>query len=136
VEATPGRLQLILRGTTASLLLVAWSSFALASSGIETDSKEVSEEPPTPALPSPSLNVDVADHAHIDATAGMGTAAGSPSDEEVARPVLVEDVEADATSDEETAVPVSDPPETALRLPGVAEEDQPRFRRQMYRTDI
>jgi hypothetical protein len=41
-----------------------------------------------------------------------------------------------ASEDDDNGKPVSTPPETALRLPGVSEVDQPHFRSQMYRTDI
>lgn len=131
-----GRLQSILLRTCGALLVVFWGAAAQASSGIDVDSNEVTEAPPTPELPSPSLNVPVLDRDLADAGNHVGKPAAATrtdkSAEKVVAPALADDVE-DA---DDASGPVSTPPETALRLPGVAEEDLPRFRRQMYRTDI
>ena len=83
------------------------------------------------------------DHGLTDSAADMNDPASDPTAEKLTSPALVEvaDVSLTDSSDsssakEDDAVPVNDLPETAVRLPGVSEADQPRFRRQMYRTDI
>jgi hypothetical protein len=116
------------------LLLGFCCSYAVASSNICSDCNQVydvSDEMSSPALPSPSLNIDV-----LDAVADVAVPADETTAENIVSPVLAEDVEDDGEADDRSSGPVTGPPETALHLPGVAEEDQPRFRRQMYRTDI
>jgi hypothetical protein len=123
-------------------LLGLASSAALASSGINVDCNEVTEDLPRPELPSPSLNITVVDHGLGDVAADIQALPSEVAAEQIASPVLsdelelAEDSESGDTDSDSVGVPVSTPPETALRLPGVAEEDQPHFRRQMYRTDI
>ncbi len=89
-----------------------WSTSALASNGFDTNCEGVTDELPAPEIPAPSLTIKVADH-------GPSTA----------------DADEEAGSDE-TANTVNVPLGTVLRLPGVSDEDLPRFRRQMFRTDI
>ncbi len=127
-------------GTTALLLIVCYSS-AFASNGFKTHCSEATDQPPTPELPAPSLNVQIVDHGLIEFAADMKAPATEPGAEKITSPALAE--VATSTADSETnkqdkisAVSDSDPLGTALRLLGVSEEDQPRFRRQMYRTDI
>jgi hypothetical protein len=132
-----------LTGGITALLLGLWTIPALASSGFTTHRSEVTAELPSPEIPRPSLNIKLVDHGLIEAAADMKAPAAEPADEEVPAPALAkvkttsstEEVEEDV-ADENVAIPVSDPPGTALRLPGVSEKDQPRFRRQMNRTDI
>ncbi len=66
-----------------------------------------------------------------------------PAAEKITAPALAEvadvnlsDSGESSSAETDVAVPANNLPETALKLPGVAEKDQPRFRRQMYRTDI
>jgi hypothetical protein len=121
-------------------LLGLASSAALASSGINVDCNEVTEDLPRPELPSPSLNITVVDHGLGDVAADIQALPSEISAEQIASPVLSDELElaedSESSDSDSVGVPVSTPPETALRLPGVAEEDQPHFRRQMYRTDI
>ena len=133
-----------LSGATVALLLGTWSTSALASSGFKTHCSEVTHELPAPEIPAPSLNIKLADHGLIDATADMNAPASEPGNETLPSPALadIKNKSAPETANDDNlvedakAVPVSKPSETALTLPGVPEEDQPRFRRQMYRTDI
>lgn len=136
-----GRSQFTMARATG-LLLGFYCSSAFASSDINADCKEGIERFPNPELPSPSLNITMVDHGLADAAAGIQTIPSEIAAEKIASPALSVDVEfAEGTEpsdadDDSVAVPASSPPETALRLPGVREEDQPHFRRQMYRTDI
>ena len=132
-----------LTGGIAALLLGLLSGPALASSGFTTHCSEVTADLPSPEIPPPSLSFKLVDHGLIDAAADMKAPAAEPADEKMPSPALAEATTTSATEeveeeidDEDTAIPVSDPPGTALRLPGVSEKDQPRFRRQMNRTDI
>ena len=128
-----------LLGSAATLLLGGWCSSVLASNDVTAECEAL----PAVEIPAPSLTIRRTDHGLTESAADMKDAATEPSSEEVSSPALADaastkstdstDTEAEA---DENAVPVSNPPETALRLPGVSEEDQPRFRRQMYRTDI
>lgn len=121
------------------LLLGFFSSSVLASSGVSPDCDEVADEVPDAALPAPSLNIVVVDRGANDAT-GIQALPTGISVEKNAAPASQDEVELAEDLDSGDAVeeipPVSTAPETALRLPGVPEEDQPHFRRQMYRTDI
>lgn len=124
----------------ATLLLAICSSSVFASSGVISDCDEVTAALSTPALPSPSLNIKVVDHGLVDAAADMQASAVELTAEKMASPALTEDLEltddVEESGAEDASSPVNDAPETALRLPGVAEQDLPHFRRQMYRTDI
>lgn len=129
--------------SAAVLLIASLSSSALASNGFKSDCDEANDPLPSVAVPAPSLTIVLADHGLTDSAADMKDPAADPGNEELSSPALAEattsksqDNSDSETETEEDAVPVSDPPETALRLPGVSEADQPRFRRQMYRTDI
>ena len=128
-----------LLGSAAVLLLGGWCSSALASNDVTAECEAL----PAVEIPTPSLTIRRVDHGLTDSAADMKDAATEPGNERVNSPALAEaastnstdttDTEAEA---DENAVPVSEPPETAVRLPGVSAADQPRFRRQMYRTDI
>ena len=125
----------------AALLLGFCSSSALASSGIKADCNDAIDKLSTPALPTPSLNIRVVDHGLTDSAAGIQALPTEIAADKIATPALSEEIELaednePASEDDEDGKPVSTPPETALRLPGVSEVDQPHFRRQMYRTDI
>jgi hypothetical protein len=132
-----------LTGGIAVLLLGLCAGPAWASSGFTTHCNEVTADLPSPEITPPSLNIKLVDHGLIDAAADMKAPAAEPADEDMPSPALaeatttsaIEEVE-EEIEDEDTAIPVSNPPGTAFRLPGVSEKDQPRFRRQMNRTDI
>ncbi len=135
------RSKFALTGGTTALLLIVGCSSAFASSGFKTHCSEATDQPPTPELPVPSLNVQVVDHGLIEVAADMKAPATEPGAEKITSPALAEvatSIENSETDkqDNNSAVSDSDPLGTALRLPGVSEEDQPRLRRQMYRTDI
>lgn len=131
-----GRSPFALAGACGALLFGFWCATASASSGFDVDCNEVTEAPPTPELPTPSLNVQVVDHGLVDASANIAAPPAALSADDMVAPTLVDDVADDGEDDDQASGPVSTPPETALRLPGVSEEELPRFRRQMYRTDI
>lgn len=127
-------------GITA-LLLAAWCSPTLAASGVDVECPEseretglVAADLEIPELVIPSLAIDVADHG-IDSAASI--------DEEIVDSPLATQVISSGDESEDSApdidegdAPLDDAAPTATRLPGVSETDQPRYRRQMYRTDI
>ena len=83
------------------------------------------------------------DHGLTDSAADMNDPASDPTAEKLTSRTLAEVADAglndsseSSSANEEDADSANDLPETALRLPGVSEEEQPRFRRRMYRTDI
>jgi len=132
-----------LPGGIAALLLSVCCSSALASSGFKTHCSEVTDVLPIAEVSLPSLNLRPVDHGLIDAAAEMRDPAAEPAEEDLPASALAEakttsstDAVEEEAEDEAKVTPVSDPPGTAVRLPGVAEKDQPRFRRQMNRTDI
>jgi len=124
-----------------SLLLAAWCLPSLAATGVDVECPETkanialaSTELAVPELTNPALELDAADPTGDDSAA--------IEDEIVARPLASPAVSASEQDDERaTDVETSDASgnettPTATRLPGVSATDQPRFRRQMYRTDI
>lgn len=132
-----------LAGSATALLLGLSCSSAFASNGFKSDCDEVNDALPAVEIPKPSLTLRVVDHGLTDSAADMKDPASDPTVEKITSPALAEvaDVNLNDSSEtnsaeEEDAVPVNDLPETALRLPGVSEKELPRFRRQMYRTDI
>jgi hypothetical protein len=118
--------------------LGAWSASALASNGFDTHCTEADD-----ALPAPSLTVEVAEHGLTIASAHMDAPAAKPGSESAVSPALadvtknpsVDDLDKQADADESTRSSTQ-PPRSVLRLPGVSDANLPRFRRQMYRTDI
>jgi len=140
VTRRPGRLPFVQAAAATALLLGFCSSSVFASSGVSTDGDEVNAALSTPALPSPSLNIKKVDLGLVNATADMQASAARLSAEKMTSPTLADDIElTDDVEDDDandTTSPVNDTAETAVRLPGVAEQDLPHFRRQMYRTDI
>ena len=132
-----------LLGGTAALLLGAWSVSALASNGFDSHCVEATNELPAPEIPTPSLNIEVAEHGITRASADMDAPAAASHSDSSVLPALA-DVATKTSSDaveeqsgaDESASTTSERPESALQLPGVSEADLPRFRRQMYRTDI
>lgn len=133
------RSQFIVAGVAAAVLLGFCSSSALASSGVRPDREEVADEVPDPALPAPSLSMVVVDRGATDAT-GIQALPERISNAKIAAPALQDNIklvdDEEPRENVEESAPANTPPETALRLPGVAEEDMPNFRRQMHRTDI
>ena len=132
-----------LLGSTVALLLGAWSTSALASNGFDTDCTETDNALPAPQIPTPSLTVEVAEHGLTIASAHLDAPAAIPGNESVVSPALADvakkpstdDLDKQADADESTGFNTQ-PPGPALQLPGVSDANLPRFRRQMYRTDI
>ena len=128
---------------TAAVLLGAWSMSALASNGFETHCSAATRALPAPEIPVPSLTVKVVEHGLTSAAADMDAPTAESVSEPDVAPALADvttkssgnAVEKQAGVDE-SAGTASEPPGSALQLPGVSEADLPRFRRQMYRTDI
>ena len=90
-----------------------------------------------------SCSSAIADRGATDSAADMKAPATDPAADKVSSPALADTAEAklsdsDDSSATETdaAASTDDFSETALSLPGVSEKELPRFRRQMYRTDI
>lgn len=130
-------------GASTALLFSLACSSAFASNGFTADCDSVNETLSNVEIPNSSLAIRTVDHGLTDSAADMKDPASDPSVEKIAAPALadVSDVSLNDSSDsssveEDNVVPANDLPETALRLPGVSEKEQPRFRRQMYRTDI
>ena len=132
-----------LAGAATALLLGLTCSTANASNGFKSDCDKVNDALPAVEIPTPPLAIRLVDHGETDSAADMKDPASDPAIEKVTSPALAEvtdvnlnDSSESSSADKDDASPASDLPETALKLPGVAEKDQPRFRRQMYRTDI
>lgn len=137
------RLGRFLAGAATVLLLGLSCSTVFASNGFKSDCDEVNDALPAVEIPTPSLTIRLVDHGETDSAADMKDPASDPAIEKVTSPALAEvadvklnDSSESSSTETDDAIPVNDLPETALSLPGVAEKDQPRFRRQMYRTDI
>jgi hypothetical protein len=127
----------------AALLFGLSCSFSHASNGVKSDSDEISEPPVASASPASRLVLRMIDHGLTDSEADMKDPAADPASEKVESPALADASDAELHEQEESALNESSSkvtadmlPETALRLPGVSDTDLPRFRRQMYRTDI
>ena len=132
-----------LTGAATALLFALSCSPVLASNGFKTHCSEATEELPASEVAVLSLDIRLVDHGPIDAAADMKAPATEPTDEDLPSPALADATTTKSTDDAEEkienddkSITVSDPPGTALRLPGVSEKDQPRFRRQMNRSDI
>ena len=125
----------------AALLLVAWCSPTLAATGVDVECPEsepqnklVATNVEIPELEIPSLKIDVAEHG-VDSSSDIEDEISDPP---LASPAVTKGEEVDEAAEdvEDADAGVSDTPPTATRLPGVPESELPRFRRQMYRTDI
>lgn len=124
----------------AALLLAAWSAPLLAATGVDVECPEsdpqnklVATEVELPKI-TPSLKVDVADHG-VDSSADIEDEIIDPP---LASPAVSQGDEAEESAAEvdEADAGLNETSPSATRLPGVSETEQPRFRRQMYRTDI
>ena len=124
-----------------ALLLGGWCLPGFAATGVDIKCPESEREDnlvvadvEMPRLPVPLLNIDVADHA-VDSEADIEAEIVDPP---LASPAAStgNDKDEPASDVEEADAALNETAPTATRLPGVSETDQPRFRRQMYRTDI
>ena len=121
----------------AGLLLAAWTVPVFASSGhdarcpeADADAKIRAAELISPALTIPALTIEVTEHG-VDSSADI--------DEEIVdSPRLTPSADSEEVVREvdPTTAPRNETLPTATRLPGVSDSNLPRFRRQMYRTDI
>ena len=137
------RLRSISATAAAAMLFGLSCSSAIASNGFKSDCDEINDALPAVEIPAPSLTIRVVDHGLTDSVADMKDPATDPAAEKIDSRALAEvaDVQLNDTgkssaADNDDAMPVNDLPETALVLPGVSAKELPRFRRQMYRTDI
>lgn len=127
--------------TLAGLALGCSSVAASAATGVDEDCPETSAEIVAEFSP-PSLHLDPVENVSDSAVADQHSATARPlaggregQTSAMLREALPQPVdEADAIgADGERS---RDLPATEMRLPGIADEDLPRFRRQMFRTDI
>ena len=131
------------------LLLGAWTGPAHASSGVDSECPEVRNSLEVSQITAPALAIQVVDHAvsssaeideKIDDTKRNANSEVVPelsaATRELLQEVFGDEEQEDADVIDEADSTPSELPPTATRLPGVSEEELPRFRRQMYRTDI
>jgi len=101
--------------SAVALALGTWCGSALASADVEAPGAELVSHTET------SLHKILGDDEIASAAIRTIDAAAKPADED---------------EKEDVTISKSETPEIATRLPGVSASDSPRFRRQMYRTDI
>lgn len=129
---------------TAALLLALSCSSAIAADAIKSACDKISDAPQGVEISDQSLSIKLVDHGPTDSAADMKAPARDPAVEELRSPALTAEAadtsltegEDSSAAETDAAVVADDLPETSLRLPGVSEKELPRFRRQMYRTDI
>lgn len=136
-----------LTGSAAAVMFILGCSSAFANNSFKENCPEANDSPPSVEIQSPALVLRTVDLGLTDSSADMKDPASEPSTAEITSsttPALADVADVSLTDSNETAssvkeddaIPSNKLPETALRLPGISEESQPRFRRQMYRTDI
>ena len=137
----PSRKALLSGPGLVALLLSGWCLPGLAATGVdvkcpesEREKNRVVAEAESPRLAIPLLTIDVADHA-VDSEADIEAEIVDPP---LASPAVNTSSDSDETANdvEDADGAINEAAPTATRLPGVSDTDQPRFRRQMYRTDI
>ena len=122
-------------------LLAAASLQAVASTSIDPECPGMGIVPAAIEIPPPSLRIEKTDLGSAErlpvassapvAEAPAPTLATEVLDELLGKQAENADELVDAGDTQQPELPPS-----ATRLPGVDDEDMPRFRRQMYRTDI
>jgi len=119
----------------AVVLLAGWCAPAIASSGVEVQCPEADNERQLTVaeIAAPSLTIEVAEHG-VDSSAAIDDEIDEPK--ALAPVPMPAEYDDDSVGDKESSPPRIESLPTATRLPGVAESDLPRLRRQMFRTDI
>ena len=140
----------IVSAAVPTVFLLACSAGAWASNGIGSDRIQVDETRSLPEVTSEPFRVIDPEHRGTESGAiksavtegDVETASGPASPAALTKGRLLDEIFAEEETpdqsllgDEPEQKPVALPP-TATRLPGVATEELPRFRRQMYRLDI
>lgn len=128
-------------GFLMAVTMLLGSMPAGASNGLDTDCPSLLAQIDAAALPAPVLHIELTDLAvpsapdRADSDVVLRELPAMTSRQSV--DALLEDVDP-ATDDGNRAAEREQPalPPTATSLPGVDDEDLPRFRRQMFRTDI
>jgi hypothetical protein len=125
----------------AATVVGCWSVAATAATGINEDCPETRAAIVAEISP-PSVQVETVDHVSDPAISAAELATARPLDSSKgaqtsaqlrkALPSPADDGDS-IGSDEDRSMEL---PATETRLPGIADEDLPRFRRQMFRTDI
>lgn len=122
-------------GLAALLIAGAWCIPALASNGITDSSVEASEAMPAAviATPSPMLISKIDTPLHEIGDKDAAKVGSKPVEITLSSPKSIfEELKSDAEE------PIEDPELRGIapRLPGVSNVSLPRFRREMFRTDI
>ena len=122
-------------GIAALLITGAWCIPALASNGLTNTSVEASESMPTAVIetPSPTLISKIDTSLHEIGDKDAAKAGSKPVEITQSSPKSIfEELKSDAEE------PIEDPELQGIapRLPGVSNVSLPRFRREMFRTDI
>ena len=131
-------------GLAATLAIAAFgfgSVTASAATGVDEDCPETRAEIVAEISP-PSLHVNAVEHVGDTSVTATDSAAARPlaSGTDTQTSALLNKAlprpagDSDSIASEKDST--RDLPPTDMRLPGVADEDLPRFRRQMFRTDI
>jgi hypothetical protein len=114
-----------------------------ASANIDPDCVSIDDQAEISAFSSPpSLRLEMTEHDRRDPTPAERLAdSDSPQEPglEAASNSLLKNLvgkEQNLTDEVDPEAQAPGLPPTATRLPGIADEDLPRFRRQMFRTDI
>ena len=122
-------------GLAALLIAGVWCIPALASNGLTKPSVEASESMPTAAIetPSPILTGKIDTPLHEIGDKDAAKAGSKPVEITQSSPKsILEELKSDA----EEPIEDSELQGIAPRLPGVSNVSLPRFRREMFRTDI
>lgn len=140
----------IVGAAVPTVFLLACSAGASASNGIGSDRIQIDETRSLPEVTSEPFRVIDPEHRGTESGAiksavtegDVETASGPASPAALTEGRLLDEIFGEEETpdqalpgDEPEQKPIALPP-TATRLPGVATEELPRFRRQMYRLDI
>ncbi|MEM7432580.1 MAG: hypothetical protein AAF351_11690 [Pseudomonadota bacterium] len=115
------------RSITAAVLASFWCGSVLAANTVEVEVDCDDSELASSAVPAPKFTVTVTE-ADVDGDQDTDISAPSSS---LTDAVNAEEAALEDGTDVETRLPAD-----AVRLPGISQENLPRYRRQMNRTDI